>query len=167
MTVHYVSIKICRNTSSLSVFRGNWYVSRHWYVLRRYRRMPNFIYVQLWSFQILLASWNVLCAKSMFSLLVCLALKFTDIVLYSILRWCILKFNDKLNNSWLLRNEPYLLNLKEQIDHLWSIDIIYSLKRIPSLKVAQSLFKVLAVYQTYLENDKSIFDETNDILKLI
>ena len=59
--------------------------------------------------QPLLASWNVLFAKFLFSLLVCLALKFTD--------WYTRTFYDK-------NDEPYLLILKEQIDHLWSIDII-------------------------------------------
>ena len=36
-----------------------------------------------------------------------------------------------------------------------------------SLKVAQSWFEVLTVNQTYLENDKSKFDETNGVSKLI
>ena len=55
--------------------------------------MPNFFYVYLRSSQILLASWNVLCTKSLFSLLLCLALKFNDwFSLYS------LKFYDKSDN---------------------------------------------------------------------
>ena len=50
----------------------------------------------------------------------------------------------------------------EQIGHVWSIDIII---RKHSLKVAhvQSWFQVLAANQTYLENDKCKFDETNGI----
>ena len=64
-------------------------------------------------------------------------------------------------------NGPYLLILKEQIDHLFSIDIILGLRSIHSLKVAQSLFCMLAVSQTYLENPNCKFDETNSILKLI
>ena len=37
-------------------------------------------------------------------------------------------------------NEPYLLNLKEQINHLWIIDILKGLEAFHSQKVAQSWF---------------------------
>ena len=72
--------------------------------------------------RILFAPWNVLCVKSLFSLLVCLALNFTDIILYRDgPPW---SFMIKVMMYECHENEPYPLILKEQIDHLWSTYII-------------------------------------------
>ena len=93
----------------------------------------------------------------MFFLLVCLVLKFTD--------WYTRKFYDKMIIIGCCENEPYLLILKEQIDYFGSIDIIKGLEAFIPQK--RHKVEVLTVYQTYLENDKCEFDETNDISKLI
>ena len=61
-------------------------------------------------------------------------------------------------------NEPYRLILKEQNDHLWWS---FRPRALEAFIPAQSWFWVSTINQAYPENDKSKFDETNDISKLI